>query len=485
MSKKQEIVKQSKRAAVYIRVSSQEQAIEGYSIPAQREKLSAFCVAHDWIIADFYTDGGYTGANIKRPGIQKLIAEVDTFDIVVVYKLDRLSRSQRDTLYLIEEVFLPNNVDFVSMSESFDTSVPFGRAMIGILSVFAQLEREQIKERTIMGRIERAKQGFFHGGVYYPIGYDYVEGKLVVNEYEAAQVWKIYEWYLDGMSPDKIAERLRDEGYTNRYSSWINNTSVRNILTSELYLGTIRFGDVVVENAHEALITKEQFEKVRVLRIKRRELFGDSPFQSKYLLVGMVFCAQCGSRYFVKHNWGGYKKYSCYSRANTNRRMAKAESCENKNWNLEDLEAAVSAEIEQLFSEPSHYEFLLAEREKAIKNKPRAEDDIIRDKIKDYDSQISHLMDLYQNKEMPANIVSARIDKLYIERTALDEQLSKLRPQSFEDDLDIEGISAIIADAGAVWYNTDTPGKRQILQLFINRIDIDGENFKIEWSFLD
>lgn len=483
--KKKEEVMQNKRAAVYIRVSSQEQAIEGYSIPAQKERLTAYCKAHDWVIADFYIDGGYTGANIQRPGIQKLIAEIDKFDMVLVYKLDRLSRSQRDTLYLIEEVFLPNGVDFVSMSESFDTSVPFGRAMIGILSVFAQLEREQIKERTIMGRMERAKNGLFHGGIYFPIGYDYDDGKLVVNEYEATQVRKIYEWYLGGMSPDKIGERLRDEGYTNRYSSWLNNTSVRSVLTSEVYLGTINFGSVKVENAHEALVTREQFDKARALREKRREIFGDSPFQTKHLLVGMVFCARCGSRYFVKHNWGGYKKYTCYARAQTVKRMAKADHCDNKNWGLEELEAAVCAEVEQLFFAPEFFEGLVTKREREILNRPRGEEDIIRDKIKDYDSQISHMMDLYQSNNMPANVVSARIEKLYGERTALDGQLSKLEPENVEDDFDKDVIGDVISDAGKVWAFADMAGKRQILQTMINRILIDGEEVKIEWSFLE
>lgn len=119
-----------KRAALYIRVSTLEQAQEGYSVGEQRERLIAYCKAQDWLIADIYVDGGYTGSNLNRPGIQKLIGETEKFDVVLVYKLDRLSRSQRDTLYLIEEIFRPNNVDFVSMQESFDTSSPFGKAMI-------------------------------------------------------------------------------------------------------------------------------------------------------------------------------------------------------------------------------------------------------------------------------------------------------------------------------------------------------------------
>jgi site-specific DNA recombinase len=483
--KHKEESRKNKRVAPYIRVSSQEQAIEGYSIQAQKERLAAYCKAHDWLITDFYIDGGYTGANIKRPGMQKLIADIDKFDVVLVYKLDRLSRSQRDTLYLIEEVFLPNGVDFVSMSESFDTSVPFGRAMIGILSVFAQLEREQIKERTLMGRIERAKEGLFHGGIYFPIGYDYDNGKLVVNEYEATQVRKIYEWYLGGMSPDKIAERLRDEGYTNRYSSWLNSTSVRNVLTSEVYLGKIHFGSVEVENAHEALVTRERFEKVKVLREKRQEIFGDSPFQTKYLLVGMVFCGRCSSRYFVKHNYGGYKKYACYARAKTVRKMAKAENCDNKNWGLAELESVVCGKVEQLLFAPEYFKELISEHERAAANRPRGEEDVIRDKIKELDGQIAHFMDLYQDNNMPANVVSTRIEKLYNERTALSEQLPKLVTEAVEEDFDIDAIWDFLTDAAKLWAFADVTGKRQVLQTLINRIVIDGENVEIEWSFLE
>ena len=103
---------------------------------------------------------------------------------MVVYKLDRLSRSQRDTLTIIEG-FLEHGVDFVSMTENFDTSTPFGKATIGILSVFAQLEREQIKERCSLGRVGRAKEGKYRGGGFVPIGYEYKDGSLIVNPAEA------------------------------------------------------------------------------------------------------------------------------------------------------------------------------------------------------------------------------------------------------------------------------------------------------------
>ena len=202
--------------------------------------------AHDWAVKEIYADPGYSGSNLNRPGIQKLMADIKDCDIVLVYKLDRLSRSQRDTLYLIEEVFLPNNTDFVSMQESFDTATPFGKAMIGLLAVFAQLEREQIKERTKMGRIARAKLGLYHGGGYIPIGYDYEDGKLIINPYEAEQIRKIFKWYIAGESLISITNKLQAEGYTNKYGSWSSWSSIRNVIGNETYTGTIHFEDVTV-----------------------------------------------------------------------------------------------------------------------------------------------------------------------------------------------------------------------------------------------
>jgi site-specific DNA recombinase len=476
-----------KKAALYIRVSTLEQAVEGYSIPAQKERLIAFCKAHDWLIADVYVDSGYSGSNLDRPGIQRLISEVDTFDIVLVYKLDRLSRSQRDTLHLIEEVFIPAKVDFVSLNESFDTSTPFGRAMIGILSVFAQLEREQIKERTQMGKLERAKLGLFHGGIFFPIGYDYVGGRLVINDYEAAQVRKIYEWYLDGTAPVKIADRLRDEGYTNKYGSWSEaavGVSVRNVLSNDVYLGTLKYNEVVVENAHQAIISREDFEKVQELRQKRQEIYGDSPYQTKYLLASMLFCGQCGARYAVKHNYGDYKYYVCYSRSRTVKRMIKADKCENKNWPLDELDARVEAEVKRLLFSPKLYEKLVREKAAEPKAAPIAEAQIITNKITDIDKQISKLMDLYQSDNMPADVLSARIDKLYREKTALTEQLSKIVPPTPKRDYNSEVVTALLADFAAVWEGAEQDERRTIIQALINRIVLDGENIKIEWSFL-
>ena len=151
--------------AIYVRVSTAEQKMHGYSVGEQIDRLTNFSKALGYDKPQIYNDAGYSGATLDRPALSVLINDVKARKVekVLVYKLDRLSRSQKDTLMLIEDIFLQNGCDFVSISENFDTSTPLGRAMIGILAVFAQLEREQIKERMSMGREARAKQGKYAG----------------------------------------------------------------------------------------------------------------------------------------------------------------------------------------------------------------------------------------------------------------------------------------------------------------------------------
>lgn len=464
------------RAALYIRVSTLEQAQEGYSVGEQKERLIAYCKAKDWLIADIYVDGGYTGSNLNRPGIQKLISETDKFDLVLVYKLDRLSRSQRDTLYLIEEVFRPKGVDFISMQESFDTSTPFSKAMIGLLAVFAQLEREQIKERTWMGRVARAKTGLHHGGGNIPIGYEYEDGKLIVNPYEAEQVRKIYEWYLAGASLKGITDRLQDEGYTNKYSSYNSWSSVRNILGNETYTGTLHFGDIVVEDAHEAIISKEQFNAAQILRGKRQEQYGSTAFQSKHLLTGLLFCGHCGGRYYLR-NTGKYSYYACYSRTKQIKGMIKDPNCKNKIWKAQDLEPIIDAQIRELLSSPQMATEVATNKAKPVPTTKNAD---IERRIHDIDKQISKLMELYQQDDIPPELLGDKINKLYNERTALQ---SSLEPVVESTTMPFDLVEELLSDAAQVWDFADEAQKKRIMQSLISRIVLTEDDVKIEWAF--
>ena len=247
-----------KHTALYLRVSTEAQADEGYSLAAQAEKLEAYCRMKGIDRFTQYVDGGFSGSNLSRPAVTQLIDCIRCGEVerVVVYKLDRLSRSQKDTLYLIEDVFAPHGVDFVSINENIDTGTPYGRAMIGILSAFAQLERENIFLRTRMGMVERVRQGYWPGGGKIPFGYDYdaAKGILVPNR-DADTVREIYARYLAGESAGSIARAL---GL--RYEHL-----VRQILDRESNTGVILYKGERYPGRHEPLIDRETW-----LRAQRR-----------------------------------------------------------------------------------------------------------------------------------------------------------------------------------------------------------------------
>lgn len=474
-----------KKVAVYIRVSTLEQANEGYSIPAQKERLTAFCKAHDWLIHNFYVDGGFTGANLERPGIQKLISETSSFDMVLVYKLDRLSRSQRDTLYLIEEVFLPAGVDFVSVNESFDTSTPFGRAMIGILSVFAQLEREQIRERTIMGRLARAKEGLRKGGGPDPIGYKKVGDTLEILDYEAAQVRLIYNWFLSGMKKAAIVEKLAEEGFSTRYRKWnehpYGDVTVGRMLKNPIYIGTLTFGDVVVEDAHPPIIEKEDFYRAQDLLAKITEVYGSAP-RGKYLLSGLIYCGDCGGRYRIR-GYDKHRYYVCYSRNKSAKRMIKTADCSNKNWVRTKLEEVVSGEITKLLFTDKYYETLRKNKAKKPIKKNRNETELQK-KIASLDVQIGKFMDLFGEDVIPAETLSQRIEKLHHEKTLLKEELDKLSNHSpfSQNSAPIENL---LSELSLLWDCATEAERRFVVQSLVKKIVIRGDSVEIEWLFLD
>ena len=465
-----------KKVGIYIRVSTQEQAQEGYSIPAQKERLINYCKAKDWNIADIYIDGGFSGSNLDRPAMQKLINDVSKIDIVLVYKLDRLSRSQKDTLYLIEDVFLQNNVDFVSMNESFDTSSPFGRAMIGILSVFAQLERETIKERSLMGRTERAKEGYFHGGGFAPVGYEYNGRDLVIDDYEAMQVRKVYELYLQGWGVDRITSFMHDN-YTTKHGSWGSHTAVSSILDTPIYCGIITFKDQEFQGLHEPIISKEMFDKVQRLR-KDRYIKKEKAFVHKSLLGGLMFCGYCGARYFSKDNRAKAKYYMCYSRAKTKGYLIKDPNCKNKNWRRERLEDYIENEIYRLAVDKKYFESLIKD---GSNRKEEPDNRILTKRLAEIDKQINKLMDLYQLDTIPAEELSKRIEKLYSEKKSIESQMKVAEPEPVKD---MQEIAEQLENLEVVWKYASLEEKRNILKVLINKIIIYDERVDIKWSFL-
>lgn len=307
--------------AIYLRVSTEEQANEGFSIHAQKDKLTQYAEINDWIITDYYVDDGISGKNlIGRAEVTRLIEDVKIGKInnVLVYKLDRLTRSVKDLIYLIE-LFDKYNCTFNSQTEKIDTSNAVGRMFVKIIGIFAEFERENLAERVSLGYEQKTKEGNYTNtnGVF---GYDYMVGKgiLEVNELERFYVKKIYEWYLQGDSMIKIANKLQDNNVSTKRGGHWNQSTIKSILTNPLYIGKVRYG-VNKKNQFEVdgknivpLISKEMFNNVNDL-IQKRKQYHNKRFASDDTYYFRVLrCYKCGGRYHARQQIKGGKKYITY-----------------------------------------------------------------------------------------------------------------------------------------------------------------------------
>lgn len=444
------------RVLGYARVSTENQ-LENYSLPQQQGRLEAYCKAKGWELLKTYTDGGCSGGTLERPALQELLREVRRggVDAVLVYKLDRLSRSQKDTLTLIEDEFLKNGTDFISINENFDTSTPFGRAMIGMLSVFAQLERDQITERFTMGRIGRGRAGYFHGGGNAPTGYDYTGGLLQVNEYQAMQVREAYRLFLGGSSINAVSRKL-SESYS---PSW-TPSKVRSVLKNSLYIGRVHFGGREYPGVHRPIIDEESFREAQELLLGRPGS-GRPAFRAGYLLSGLLLCGQCGGRYAAGHG-----RYACYSRSKNSRKYVRDPDCKNRSWPIPALDGVVLGRLRTLMENPYIIGRLSEGPGQAIE--PDARD--ISSRLAEIDRQLERLLDLYQLGTLPREALCRRTGALEKEKAALLKQQD-------------EPCSGPAPGAGFFDCFEKSPldTRRAFLGALIQDIVLDGNKVTIRW----
>lgn len=480
---------------LYIRVSSRDQADEGYSIGEQTDRLKKYAEAMGWEVSKIYVDPGYTGGNMDRPGLQELIKDVENgkVDKVVVYKLDRLSRSQFDTLYLIEKVFLANDTDFVSMTENFSTMSPLGRAMIGFLAVFAQLEKDKINERTVMGKEARAKEGKWGGGSSVAVGYDYdpVTEELIVNDYEKMQILEIDDLFIKGTPIRTIANILNDKGYTRKGRSgtvtrW-DAKHIKYVLTSKIYLGYISYGGEWYKGSHEPIRTEASHALIQKVLESRTKSY-NGKFNKKTVatcyLNGFIYCKRCGARY-AKSTGKKYRDleppmyYGCYSRSKRVPRMVKDPSCMNKTWKMRELDDIVLGEIKKLALDPNYVREIRHDKSSNPNNINKI--DILREQIENIDGQISRFMDLYGLGSFTIDQVAQKIEPLNEQKKALEKELSTLNVD--DGSMSEEEVHEIALSLEAILARGDMDETRLVIESLIHYIELDGDDVYIHWKF--
>ena len=285
------------RCAIYTRKSSEEGLdMEFNSLDAPREACEAYVVSQrseGWAaIRERYDDGGFSGGTLERPALKQLLADIEAglIDVIVVYKIDRLSRSLMDFAKLVE-VFDRNNVTFVSVTQSFNTTTSMGRLTLNILLSFAQFEREVIGERIRDKFAASRKRGMWMGG-FVPMGYDVKDRKLVVNEGEAATVRMIFERFVALGSASTLARALQTERALNKRGKRIDKGFLYKLLRNRVYLGEAVHKGNSYPGEHEAIITHDLWDGVQaILKESPRERGAKNRVGSDALLKGIIFAA--------------------------------------------------------------------------------------------------------------------------------------------------------------------------------------------------
>ena len=420
--------------------------------------MLSYAKSKDYTEFEYYIDGGYSGKDLNRPAIQKLIEDCKNhkIDAVFVFKLDRISRSQRDTLYLIEEVFNKYDVSFVSMRENFDTSTPFGKAMIGVLSVFAQLERETILERTRIGLKKRAEAGLWRGGgkIPFPYRYDRNTGTLIPIPEQVELLHKMISLYISGKSFNVIGKIVgMDESMVETRILSITNT------------GKVPYKDEVYDGQHEAVVSDELYEEIlRVNKVRSRE-----KYERHYLLSGKVFCGHCGAKYRYQ-KWGKRLIMYCYSQQKSKPRYIKDPNCNNKRWDTFEVEDAVLEELFKMSLDLDLFKKTFNIATVNVKNEYRG-------RLEEITKQIKNLLNNIANG-IAVEETNNKINELEKEKETIEEKLI----ESDQKEKDNKVSLNMIKNLKATWFEMDFDEQRRIIEHLIDKVIVNDNEINIYYN---
>jgi DNA invertase Pin-like site-specific DNA recombinase len=428
-----------KRCAIYTRKSTEENLDTDFnSLDAQREAGEAYVASQrneGWVLLpDRYDDGGFSGGTMDRPALKRLMADIEAgkVDCVVVYKVDRLSRSLLDFTRLVE-VFDRRKVSFVSVTQHFNTTDSMGRLTLNILLSFAQFEREIIAER-IRDKVAAAKRKGKHCGGVPVLGYDIKDGKLVVNPAEARLVRHIFQRFTELGSTVALCREINEQGYKTK--SWLTQKGilregrdwdkkpVYDLLNNVKYLGRVSHKGQVYQGEHEAIIPQALWDKVHaILRTNHHCRAAHSRAETPALLKGLVTCGHCQKSMgvtFTRKAGRMYRYYLCLRAARES-----YDACPVKSVAAGMVEEAVLAQVRQALNNPE----IVARTARAA----RAETPITDDEVRQAFGSLDHLWDeLFPGEQ-------ARITQLLVQEVVV-------HPDRIDVRLRAEGMGALLAE---------------------------------------
>ncbi|KKX54438.1 recombinase family protein [Brevibacillus borstelensis] len=446
-----------KKIAAYIRVSTDEQADKGNSLNEQKERLTSYCKAMGWTEPTFYIDDGQSAKNLNRPAIQQLLKDVKQgkIDIVLTTKLDRLCRNLLDLLQTVE-LFNAHDCNYVSASESFDTSTAVGRMTLQLLGTFAEFERERISERVKDNMMSLAKNT--NKALTKPCyGYDIVDGHYVINEEEAKNVRLMFDLAEEGKGHRMIAKILNDHGVKTKRGKMWDQVNVKRLINNETVAGIMIYnkrknknGKIVLrdqsewlikEDNHPAIITPERFEKVRDI-MKSRSLANKHAESETYLLTGLLKCKHCGnnmkgstSRHKTKYNEYTYYRYICSS-------YVLGYGCKYHAVHRDDLENAIIDRVKSIASGST------MELNLIVAASPSVSDEIkeLKAQLLKLDKRMQKQIEAYELDLISADDLKAARERVENNRKSIQEQIEKLESRKYDAESVRKNVVQMIED---------------------------------------
>src|SRR3989338_3947111 len=328
-----------KKCAIYSRVSTSMQAeVEYNSCEAQKDRILSYIKSQeDLEFTKEYSDPGYSGGSLDRPSFQELLRDIrdKKIDVVLTYKIDRLTRSSKD-FYALIEFFEKYNVSYVSVTERFDTSSPSGRLLRNIMLTFAQFEREMASERVKDKLEQKAKKGLWNGSVP-PLGYKKVEKKLVVDKKNARLVKELFEKFVETGHFNEVMRFAREKGIIGTQKKSMTPHGLYCLLRNPIYIGKVPWHGQYFDGVHEPIVSKDLFLEAQSLtkeKIRRKRVY------KEYLLSRLIHCSDCGSKMtnsFTNKKKRRYYYYKCTKVVREGR-----SACSIKEVNAEKLEVFIA-----------------------------------------------------------------------------------------------------------------------------------------------